>query len=92
MGWHWRLGVTCEGGEDPEAPADLIEDVVPDAAAALEAALGDVQYVVPPEGPAAAMSCPENLAGHTAAAEAVLLPSSSDTRLHLHWRLRVSGM
>lgn len=43
---------TCEGAENPEAPADLIKDGVPDAAPALKAALAHIQDVVPPESPA----------------------------------------
>ena len=43
---------TCEGAQNPEAPADLIKDVVPDAPPALKAALADIQDVVPPEDPA----------------------------------------
>lgn len=50
---RWDGGPTGEELKDEEAPADLIEDVVPDEAAALEAALAHVQHVVAPEDPAA---------------------------------------
>ena len=49
--------LTCEGAEDPEAPADLVEDVVPDAAPALKAALRHIQDVVPPEHPSRSPCC-----------------------------------
>lgn len=49
--------LTCEGAEDPEAPADLVKDVVPDAAPALKTALRHIQDVVPPEHPACSPCC-----------------------------------
>ena len=40
--------ITCEEDADEEAPADIVEDLVPHAAAALIAALCDVQHRVAP--------------------------------------------
>ena len=40
---------TCEEDADEEAPADVVEDLVPHAAAALVAALRHVQHRVPPQ-------------------------------------------
>lgn len=43
---------TSEELKDEHAPADLPEDLLPDAAPALKAPLADVQHVVAPEDPA----------------------------------------
>lgn len=47
-----RRWLTCEQLKDEHAAAHLLEDGVPDLAAALKAALADIQDVIAPHDPA----------------------------------------